>query len=132
MDQGPLVTSDLDDGAELAQKMANHWPVKAVFWLRRPDDDRPHLYLGIEGIDGTSKRPVYHDVNQVAREMSNVYFDRYKVSVIDANDPMARAAIDLNEQYPDPIGHRGGPQMFGGVFAEDLFVYPTIQPAVVG
>jgi hypothetical protein len=132
MDQGPLVTSDLYDGAEFARKLAAHWPVKAAFWLRRADDYKAYLYIGIEGIDGASKMPVYHDVNEVGREMSNIYFDRYRVKILGVNDPLARAAIDLNEQYPDPIGHRGGPQMFGGIFAEELFVYPTIQPAAVG
>ena len=132
MDQGVLVSGELSSGADLAQKLGMKWPVRAAFWLRKSDEDRGYLYIAIEGFAGASSFPVYNDVNRIARESSYPNFDHFRVNLIDANESMARAAIELNLRYPDPLGHRTGPKMFGDIFAEDLYVYPLPLPAAVG
>jgi hypothetical protein len=131
MDQGVLVSGQIGGGADMVRKLGLSWPVKAAFWLRESDEDLGHLYIAIEGLDGLSKRPVYHDVVRIARETPYYDFDHSRVRVIGAGEPMARAAIDLNEQFPALMPYRVGAQMFGDVFAEDIYVYPMPLPAPV-
>jgi hypothetical protein len=125
MDQGVLVSGSPGEGADLVQKLATKWPVKAAFWLRGSDDDRGNLYIAVEGLKEMSKMPVYGDVIDIAREASYPDFDDDRVRLIDAGLPMVRAAIDLNERFPALMPFRGGAQMFGDVFAEAVYVYPT-------
>jgi hypothetical protein len=125
MDQGILVSGSPGEGADLVRKLAMRWPVKAAFWLLGSDDDRGKLYIAIEGLRDMSRMPVYGDVIDIAREASYPDFDDDRVTLIDAGKPMARAAIDLNERHPALMPYRGGAQMFGDVFAEGIYVYPT-------
>jgi hypothetical protein len=132
MDQGVLVSGSLGEGADLVRKLGMRWPVKAAFWFRGSDDDWGNLYIAVEGLKDMDSRLVYRSVSDIAREASYPDFDDDRVFLIDAGRPMARAAIELNEQYPNPKGHRNGPRMFGDVFAEDVYVYPMPLPTAVG
>ena len=51
MDQRPLVTEEIDAGADLVRAFDQRLAVKAAFWLKASDEDYRHLYIASDAID---------------------------------------------------------------------------------
>lgn len=130
MDQGPLVMEEVDTGARLAREFDNYAPIKVAFWLKASDDDHRYLYLASDQIDDTNFDLAYREVTRLTRTIRSPFFDPFRVKVISGGDPLAQAAVDVNRQFPGQIPTRLRGQMFGGIFVDDVFIYPpTLQVA---
>ena len=131
MDQGPLVTEEIDAGAEFVRRFDRVEPVKVAFWLKEEDRAYRHLHIASERVDGRSLRDSYGEVVRLIGEMRSFYLDVFRVNLIDADDPLAKAAAALLERYPGPTPIRFAGRFFGGVSVEDFYLYPAPQPAAV-
>ena len=129
MDQGPLVIEEIDAGAEFARRFEAHRPVKAAFWLKASDDDRRYLYIAADEVDGSGLRSAYREVNRLAGEMRTPYLDPSRVKLIGGSDPLTQAAIDINQRFADDMANRLRNTMFGGLFVDEVYIYPTPIPA---
>lgn len=130
MDQGPLVMEEIEAGAELAREFDNYAPVKVAFWLKASDDDHRYLYLASDQIDDTNFDLAYSEVGRLTNKIRSPFIDGFRVKVINGSDPLARAALDINKRFPAPIPTRLAGQMFGGIFVDDVYIYPsTLQVA---
>lgn len=125
MDQGPLVSEEIDAGAELAREFDKYQPVKAAFWLKASDGGQRYLYLASDRIDDTNFDVAYGEVLRLADQIRSPYLDPFRVKVIGGDDPLARAATDIHNRFPGPMATRLRGRDFGGVLVDEVYVYPS-------
>jgi len=131
MDTWSLVTEEKDAGAEFAREFEKFKPVKVAFWLKASDEDHRYLYIASDRIDDTNFDLAYGEVLRLATNMHSIYLDPFRVKVISADDPLAKAAMDIHNRFPGRMatGFRG--KSFGGVTVDDVYIYSSPLPAAV-
>ena len=127
MAQNPLLMEEVTIGAEFARQFHDFMPFQAVFWLQVDEDEYRYLYLATKAINGGGKlRLAYGEVIRLARDLDSFYLDADHVKVIGTDDPIAQAAIALNDRFGHrKLGTRIGGQMLGDAYAANGFLYPA-------
>jgi hypothetical protein len=127
MDSKPLVIEQTDAGAELVNKLRTCLPVEAAFWLNPSEEGGWALYIVSPEIDKNNFDFAYGEAIRIAHSMKTPYLDPFQIRIIRVSDPLAQAAIAANQKYPGSTATRFWAKMFGGVSAEEVFIYPS-QP----
>jgi hypothetical protein len=135
MDKGPLVREEIDAGAKLVRALAPSWPVAVAFWLKASDDEFRYLYLASERINEAGSLEGYRIVLQRLRELQatdpDFEFDPFRIKVVETDEPLAKAAIDMNTRFPPGRhGTRLSGQRFGDRFIDDVYIYPPLAAPV--
>lgn len=130
MDNGPLVNEEIEAGAKLIHEFNKNWPVKAAFWLKMSDEEYRYLYISSNEITA-DLGAAYGEVLRLANDIRSPYFDPFRVKLIDADHPLAEAAAEFNDRFPDRRQNRLGGSLFGGVSVDDAYIYPSPLPAAV-
>jgi hypothetical protein len=125
MDQGPLVTEQIDAGARFLEEFKKRIPVKAAFWLKVGEEDSWYLYVVPEQFHATTMRDGYNEVGRIAQEMRDPDFDQFQVKLIKPGDALARAAHDYLQLYPGSKPIRLRRRIFGDMGTEEVYVYPN-------
>ncbi len=60
--------------------------------------------------------------------MRNPNLDPFQVKLIGTDDPLAQAALDVHRRYEATIPARYRERLFGGVAAEEVYIYPQPIP----
>jgi len=131
MDQGPLVSDEIDAGDDLVRDFDNFQPVKVAFWLKASDDQIRYLYIASDRIDDTNFRVAYGEVLRLAadlRKSGRGYLNPFRVKVVGAANPLAKAALELIQQYPPGSPAELDETTFGGISVDDAYVYPSLHP----
>jgi hypothetical protein len=123
MDQGTLVTEQIEAGATFLGELQKTIPVTAAFWLTEYDAPITYLYVASDDINDKSIKSAYGEVLRVAAEMSDPNLNPFRVKLIKSGDPLARAAIDFHEGFPTKRAARLRDIHFGGVGAEEVYLY---------
>jgi hypothetical protein len=131
MDQNPLVTEEIDAGEELLSSFNAYAPVESAFWLNPSDDGRWSLYIASGKIDDSNLDVAYGEVLRIVSDMNTPHLDPFQVKLIGSAHPLARAAVEINRKYPGPVAKRFRGKNFGGVGAEEVFIYPPRAIAAV-
>ena len=63
--------------------------------------------------------------------MRSPYLDPFRVKLIKGNDPLALAAVDMNQRFPGSMPTRLGGASFGGLSVDDVYLYPSPHPVAV-
>ncbi|HUG90218.1 MAG TPA: hypothetical protein VML55_05265 [Planctomycetaceae bacterium] len=129
MDQDPLVMEEIDAGAELARRFNDYAPLKAAFWLKVAPDQQRYLYIASDAINDTNFDRAYGEVFRILSQMRTPSLDPFRVKVIGGDNPLARAAVDIHNRFPAPLASRLRDTEFGGVIADDVYLYPSPLPA---
>lgn len=82
------------------------------------------IYIVSPEIDKNNFDLAYGEAIRIAQSMKTPYLDPFQVRIIGVNDPLAQAAIAINQRYPGNVATRLRGKSFGGVAVEDVFVYP--------
>lgn len=122
---------EIDAGAELVREFDKYEPVKAAFWLKASDEDHRYLYIASERIDDTNFDVAYGEVLRLAGKMPSIYLDPFRMKLIGADDPLAKAALDIQKRFPGRMGTRFGGKAFGGISVDEVYIYPSPLPAPV-
>ena len=131
MDQGPLVIEEIEAGADLVREFEKYEPVTAAFWLKASNKELRYLYIASERIDDTNLDLAYGEVLRLADKLKSPYLDPFRVKLINAEDPLARAAVEINTRFPGRLATRLGGKSFGGLSVDDVYVYPSSKPVPV-
>jgi hypothetical protein len=124
MDQGPLVTEQIDAGAKLAGKFdANYKPLKAAFWFKESDDGQWFLYLVSDQIDDTNFDLAYGEIDRLLGRGPHLWLDPFQIKVTGVDDPVAKAVLLVQQEYPGKLATRLRNRMIGGVYIEEAYVY---------
>ena len=131
MDQGPLVTEQIDAGAKLASDFERRMSLQAAFWLKESEDGQWYLYLVSDQINDTNFDIAYGEVIRILGRGPHLWLDPFQVKVAAVDDPIARAVIAIQQKYPAPLATRLRNRMLGGVSIEEVYIYPIPVPAPI-
>lgn len=124
MDQGPLVTEQIDAGANLAKAFGKRSPLQAAFWLKESEDGQWYLYLVSDQINDTNFDLAYGEVIRLLAPRPHLWLDPFQVKVAGVDDRVAQAVIAIQRKYPNPSATRLRNRMLGGVYVDEVYVYP--------
>src|ERR1700676_5368738 len=125
MDPSPLVNDQVEAGARFLAEFQKYVPVKAAFWLKDSDEREWYLYVASDQITDDNFDVAYGEVGRIAGELRDPLFDVFQVKVLGADDPLAKAASEINGRYARPVATRFHDKMFGGLAVEEGFIYPS-------
>jgi hypothetical protein len=137
MDPEPLVSEQIEAGARFIAEFQKQFPVQAACWLREGERGRWFLYVASERVTHENFDEALDEVGRFFAEKRDPWFDPFRVKVIGADDPLARAAIDIQRRFPfrAPTRFSGklfsGAGMYGGADVEEACLYPMPMPAPV-
>lgn len=131
MDQAVLVNDEIKAGAELVRRFSAVKPVKVAFWLKPSERSSYSLYLASDEITDTNFSQAYEDVVRLVNQIGSPHLDLSRIKVLSAAAPLAQAAHEINEQFPDRIPIHYGGRMLGGVSVDGFYVYPSPLPVEV-
>jgi|GEM_PF-1251350 len=126
MDTAPLVNEEIDAAATFAREFDRYAPVSVAFWLRKSDEANRYFYIASDRIDGNTLDVGYGEVLRLAGELRSPWFDVFLVNLIGIDDPLARAALELRTRLAGRPSFRFEGGLFGGVSAEEVYVFPPI------
>jgi hypothetical protein len=131
MDHGPLVMDEINAGAELVREFDRYEPVKVAFWLKASDEVHRYLYIASDRISDANSDQAYGEVLRLANHMQSLYLNPFRVKVISAEDPLAKAAVAINKRFPGRMATRFEGESFGGISVDDVYIYPSPLSALV-
>ncbi|MFI5459631.1 MAG: hypothetical protein ACHRXM_29760 [Isosphaerales bacterium] len=126
MDQGTLVIEEAekDAGRDLIDRISETRPVKLAFWLKPAESGKWFLYIAAEGIDDSNVDRGYKEVLRRVKEMRTPYFDPFQVKLIQGDNPLARAVMEVHQRYPGSLAINYKGSYLGGMSIEGAYLYP--------
>src|SRR5260370_31574598 len=103
MDQGPLVSEQIEAGAGLLGEFRKYVPVQTAFWLKESEEGEWYLYVVSDQITDDNFDVAYGEVARLAGTIEDPWFDPFQVKLIGQDDPLARAVADLYRRYAGRI-----------------------------
>jgi hypothetical protein len=131
MDQGPLVSEQIDAGARFLGEFQKYAPVQAAFWLKDSEEGGWSLYVASDRISDENTDTGYGEVLRIAGRLEEPWFDPFQVKLIGTNDPLAQAVLDMHRRYPGKMPTRFHGKALGGVNVEEGYIYPRPVPSPV-
>jgi hypothetical protein len=127
MDSRPLVTEEIEAGAELIREFDKFMPVRAAFWLFPSERSRWLLYIASDAIDDRTKSDGYGEVGRLVEAIRSPHLDLFQVKLMSASDPVAVDILALHERYAGkfPIQYRDE-KRFGRMNVEGAYLYPQL------
>lgn len=129
MGSSSLVTEEIVAGEKFVREFDKYKPVRAAFWLKEGDDPHRYLHITSDEIDIADVRAAYSEVVRLASQMETPFFDAFRVKIVPMSRPLAREAADMLDRFPSTMATRLAGRMFGGVFVDDVYLYPPLHPA---
>ena len=124
MDQGPLVSEQIDAGSKLAKEFdKNYKPLQAAFWLKECEVGQWYFYLASEQIDDTNFADAYGEVIRLVGKGPHIWLDPFQVKVTGLDAPVAKEVNAIQQKYPDMLPMRLRDCMLGGVFMDEVYIY---------
>ena len=118
----------VDAGARFLGEFQKYLPVKAAFWLKESGEDEWNLHVASDQITDDNFDVAYGEVLRIAGQLRDPFFDPFQVKLIGADDPLAKAALEINRRYPGPVATRFHGKEFGGLPVEEVYIYPSPIP----
>src|SRR5262245_22863417 len=123
MDQDPLVTERVEAGAKFLRELRKLIRVQNAFWLYKGDDGGWRLHIALDQIADENRDNAYGKVVRAARGIDDPWFDVFQVKVIGADHPLAKAATEVWQRWPNWTGGRFPGDKFSQV-VEGVYLYP--------
>src|ERR1700730_7634524 len=125
MDPGPLVAEQIEAGAKFLAEFAKSYPLQEAFWLKDSEEGGWFLYVASDQITDENFDVAYGEVVRIAGTQQDPWFDPFQLKVIGADDPLAKATVEVRSRYPAPKPIRLQSRTFGGVAVEAVYLYPS-------
>jgi hypothetical protein len=124
MDTNPLVTEETDAGAELVRRLRKSMPVETAFWLNPAAYGKWELNIATPEVDAGNYDHGYGEILRLVQEMHTPYIDPFQVRLIGTENPLTKAAVEMNRRFPGPVPTRFRGKHFGGIPVEEVYIYP--------
>jgi hypothetical protein len=130
MDKGVLVGEKVAAGIRFIHLFQKRVPIQSAFWLKHSEERYLRLYIVSEQITDANFDVFFSKARDIAYEMDDPWFDPEVVWLIGADTPLAKAVRELRERYyPGRKTIHQYEVIFGGVSADELWIYPTPLPS---
>jgi hypothetical protein len=124
-----LVNEQIEAGARFLRAFHQYAPVQSAFWLKGGEYGHWFLYVASEQITDANFDVGYGEVVRIADELHDPWFDMFQVKLIGADHPLAKAALEAQHRYPGRTPLRIRETPFGGIYAEEVYIYPALVSA---
>ncbi len=125
MDQGPLVTEQIDAGAKLAGDFDSQYkPLSAAFWLKESEEGRWILYLVSDQIDDSNFDQAYGEVIRLLGRGPHMWLDPFQVKVSGVDDRTAKIVLEIQQKNASRLATRVRERMIGGLSVDEIYIYP--------
>lgn len=128
MAENALVAEHREAGRKFLTEFAKAFPVDVAFWLRN-DEGRLLLYVASRQINGENVGDAYLEAHRVARVLREPWLDSMNIRLLNSEDRLAQAALQVQSNYGPDVPARFTGDFFGGVNVEEVYIYPTPVPA---
>lgn len=125
------MSEEIVAGAELVREFGHYKQVKVAFWLKASEREFRYLYIASDHIDGGNKLEAYGEILRIADQLQSPHLNPFRVKLVNSQDPLARAAFDIQTRFPSRTPTRLGGMAFGGISVDDVCIYPAPVPAAV-
>jgi hypothetical protein len=130
MDQEPLVREWIDAARKFLEELEKHLPVQAAFWLKEDEDTHWNFYVVTERPKNGDRTAEHEAITKAFKTIDDPNFSMSRLSLIGIKDPLARAALEMYQRYPQRIPIFRWREQFGKRYVEGLYLYPPPVPAV--
>lgn len=124
MDKRPLVREQIDAGATFLREFEKYAPVDVAFWYRGDDDSSPRLWVASHEINDENFDLAYGEVVRIAATMRNPNFEGADVKVVNADERLAKASLELMQRYGGKIPAHYHSRAVGGITVGEIYIYP--------
>ncbi len=128
MDQGPLVIDQIEGGARFLGEFQKYMPVQTAFWLKESDEGEWNLYVASGEITDDNFDIAYGEVLRIAGELRDALFDPFQVKLIGTDDPLAKAASEIDMRSYGRVAARLNGKVFGNFPVDEVYIYPSPVP----
>ena len=105
MDQGPLVSEQIEAEGKFVAELGQYAPLSAAFWLKDSDTGNWHLWVASKKITDRTVDHAYDEIIRIARSMTYPAMDTMQVKVAGMKDREVMAMLA-------EIARRGGKHPF--------------------
>jgi hypothetical protein len=124
MDQGPLVSEQIEAGAKFVREFDKYAPVQAAFWLKASEERQWYLYIASDQINDSNVKAAYGEVLRLTGKIQDPWLDPFQVKLVGMNDGVAQAVLEIQRKYLGKIPMRYHGPRLGGVSVEEAYIYP--------
>jgi hypothetical protein len=125
MDYELLVDRQIEDGKSLLGGLVHDgFDVTVAFWVRTSEEGLWFLYIGSTSVRTMSLADAYRVVYGALRRVPNTEIPISNVKIVDADNPVARSAIEVRDRYPARLPARYNGKRLGGMSIEEAYIYP--------
>jgi hypothetical protein len=125
MDYELLVDDQIEVGKSLLTKLVDDgFDVTVAFWARTSDEGLWFLYIGSTSVRIMSLADAYRVVYGALRRIPNAEIPISNIKIVDADNPIARGAIEVRDRYPARLPTRYNGKRLGSMAIEEAYIYP--------
>lgn len=100
MDQGALVTDQVEAGNRFLREFERCNTVLAAFWLKEADTGHWRLFIVLNGADNGKVKSAYGEVVGITNAMNDPYLGPFQVTLVRSSEPTARAVLQQYKRHP--------------------------------
>jgi hypothetical protein len=125
MDYELLVDERIDDGRSLlAGLVEDGFDVTVAFWAKTSEEGRWFLYVGSTTLRTMSVGDAYRALYGALRRIPSTWITLSDLKIVDADNPVARAAIEVRDRLSARLPTRYKGERLGNLAIEEAYIYP--------
>ena len=125
MAHGPLVAEHIEAGERFLGAFEEQMHIAAAFWLKTNEDGPWYLHVASDEVSGSNIDVAYGTVLELTTGSNrDPNLDPFRIKLLPSSDPLAQAAIDVQNRYPARLPTRVHGPPFGGLPIEEAYIYP--------
>ena len=124
MDQVTLVREEIDAGLRFLSLFQKYLPVQTTFWLKESEGEW-RLCVVSDQINDDNFDVAYGEVPRIVGVMGEPALDPFQVKLLGADDPLAKAVLEILRRAPQRTPVRLRERALGGVSFEEVYIYPS-------
>ena len=122
MDPTTLVRNRVRAAVRFLQEFDKYVPVTAAFWLKDGETGQWELCVASDRLRGDNYDVAYGEVLRISAQLRDPGFDPFQVRLLEINDPLSRAALDVYTRHPARIPLCIPGPTFGGRAVEEVYL----------
>jgi hypothetical protein len=123
-----LVEDQTDEGQSLLDRLAqDSFEVSVAFWAKTTEDSLWQLYIASPSVDAEKPGDAYQKVYHALAEITSANISPSDVNLLNDNNPIARAAIELRDRVPAKTPTRYHGKRLGGLPISEACIYQKLE-----
>jgi hypothetical protein len=127
MDQGSLVTEQIDAGSRLIDEFDKYAKIRVAFWVKESETGHWYLYLVSDKINDTNFDLAYGEVFRIVGKERQEWLDPFEVKVAGVDDAVAQAVMKIQQESPTQSAVRLRNLKLADLAVDELYLYSPLH-----